>query len=137
MDQDAKGNNNGSSWIDAYTELQDALTEAQDGYDSTTINNDDISEIWVANGVYKPHETDVNATLEWSALWVCTVASDRQRNQKKPARRNDPRTNGTILSGDLGVIGDFSDNSLTVVRIAGRTEEVNYGIPDYTGKMEL
>ena len=54
VDADAAGDNNGSSWEDAYTDLQDALEAAagDDACDETTC------EIWVAEGVYKPHAVD-------------------------------------------------------------------------------
>jgi hypothetical protein len=48
IDDDSAGANNGSSWVDAYRCLQDALTVAQ--YDD---------EIWVAKGVYKPDQRAV------------------------------------------------------------------------------
>jgi len=41
--RDATGNNNGSSWADAYVSLQSALGDALQG-----------EEIWVASGVYLP-----------------------------------------------------------------------------------
>jgi hypothetical protein len=46
VDSRAKGSNNGSSWANAYTDLQSALA----------LKNFDI-EIWVARGTYKPTAT--------------------------------------------------------------------------------
>jgi len=52
VDADAGGMNDGSSWIDAYTDLQSALAAAGNG-----------DQIWVANGVYKPSvEVDVDSS---------------------------------------------------------------------------
>ena len=43
VDADAIGEDNGSTWQDAFTDLQEALALASPGY-----------EIWVAEGIYKP-----------------------------------------------------------------------------------
>ena len=45
VDVKANGNNNGSSWADAYNHLQDALAAASNG-----------DEIWVTEGIYKPDQ---------------------------------------------------------------------------------
>ena len=50
---DASGANNGSSWADAYIDLQDALSVAVSG-----------DQIWVASGTYYPTTgTDQSATF--------------------------------------------------------------------------
>jgi len=51
VDASATGANDGSSWMDAYWYLQDALADAQSGDD-----------ILVAEGVYKPDEDTANPT---------------------------------------------------------------------------
>lgn len=44
----ASGVNNGTSWTDAYTKLQDAITFAN--------ANSSVTQIWVAAGTYYPDE---------------------------------------------------------------------------------
>jgi hypothetical protein len=46
VDADAAGANNGSSWMDAFTDLQQALSAAR--------AIPEIEQIWVAQGIYKP-----------------------------------------------------------------------------------
>ncbi len=48
VDKDATGNNNGVSWIDAYTYLQDALARARDTQCA------DVNMIYIADGTYSP-----------------------------------------------------------------------------------
>jgi len=54
VDKDANGYNNGTSWDDAYKDLQDGLTGARNCGAAVTA-------IWVAAGTYKP-VNDVNVT---------------------------------------------------------------------------
>jgi len=64
VDADATGTNNGSSWEDAYTYLQDALNAAVPG-----------NVIWVAKGVYKPDQ-DTNYPAGRGG-WISVAAGDR------------------------------------------------------------
>ena len=102
VDANATGNNNGISWTNAYTNLNDALAVAQ--------NNE---EIWIATGTYTPSTSDRNASFTLTA----TQLSDRVVG-----------SNETILSGDLlgnddtavsFVNSTRSDNSYTVVSLIG------------------
>ncbi len=98
----ASGANNGTSWIDAYTSLQSAITAAMSG-----------DEIWVAAGTYKP-----TATMDRSSSFALKngvgvyggfAGTETMRSQRNPA------ANVTILSGDIGTTADSTDNSYHVV----------------------
>jgi len=105
----ASGNNDGTSWDDAFTDLQDALT-------ASTLND----QIWVAAGTYFPGNTDaatfhLSYDLELYGGFAGIETSIGDRNIEN---------NPTILSGDLNgddVDNDFEtnreDNVLNVMRI--------------------
>ena len=95
VDADASGANNGTSWSDAYTDLQDALGAAVSG-----------DEIWVAAGTYIPSSgSDRTVSFVLSdgvGLYGGFAGSETLRSQR------DPAANPTILSGDLN--GDDGPN---------------------------
>ena len=99
---DANGANDGTSWENAYTDLQSALAEASNG-----------DEVWVAAGTYKPTSTTdrtISFTLKNGvAVYGGFAGTETTRIQR------DYETNATILSGDIGIEGDNSDNSYHVV----------------------
>lgn len=104
----ASGSNNGTSWANAYTDLQSAL--------SIAFIND---EIWVAAGTYKP-----TSTTDRSISFVMKNGVDMfggfAGTETSIAERN-IADNPTYLSGDIGQPGDNTDNSLKVVRIQNFT----------------
>ncbi|MBN9294448.1 MAG: T9SS type A sorting domain-containing protein [Flavobacteriia bacterium] len=98
----ATGANNGTSWADAYTDLQDGIAASAFG-----------DEIWVAAGTYKPTSTTdrnisfavKNGTKVYGGFnGTETVLSDRNIT-----------LNVTVLSGEIGT-GAANDNSYRVVR---------------------
>jgi predicted outer membrane repeat protein len=97
VDTHAKGANNGTSWTDAFTDLQSAL-----GISSCT-------EIWVAAGIYKPGAgADRNATFQLKdgvALYGGFNGTETAREQRNPIARL------SILSGD----GDSNDGQSPII----------------------
>ena len=107
VDENAAGANDGLSWTDAYNYLQDALSAAGSG-----------DEIWVADGVYRPDmgggkiPNDVNETFQLInsvELYGGFAGGETSLEQR------DWENNITILSGDIGIADNNSDNSYHVV----------------------
>lgn len=84
----ATGNNNGTSWNDAYTNLQTAITAATAS----------INEIWVAAGTYKP--TGTARTSTFSMKNAIKMYGGFNGTETELSQRN-PKNNITILSGDV------------------------------------
>ncbi|MCW5876186.1 MAG: sortase [Anaerolineales bacterium] len=93
----------GDSWATAYANLQDALADHS------------CTEIWVAAGTYLPDESDPgNQTLSFGLktsveIYGGFAGTENQRNQRNWL------ANETILSGNIGLPGDDTDNSYHVV----------------------
>ena len=115
VDASANGLNDGSTWVNALTDLQDALAAARMGVFPV--------EIWVAAGVYTPDRGsgDRLATFELFdglSLYGGFFGGETSIDQRQP------NVNFTVLSGDL--IGDdadsfvnYGDNSYHVVTASG------------------
>jgi predicted outer membrane repeat protein len=100
--QDATGANDGSSWTNAFTDLQSALSVASSG-----------DEIWVAAGSYKP-TAGTDRTISFILKNGVAIYGGFAGTETLRTQRN-YETNLTILSGDIGVQGDNSDNSYHVL----------------------
>ena len=101
--QTAPGANDGSNWSHAFTSLTLALDVASPS-----------DEIWMAEGTYRPTSDGdrgksfsvPNSTLIFGGF----AGTEDSRHQR------DWRAHPTILTGDIGVHNDRTDNSYHVVR---------------------
>lgn len=107
VDADATGNNNGTSWEHAFTDLQDALSAVSPG-----------EEIWVAEGVYTPgtNRSDSFNLKHDVAIYGGFDGSEDHRYQR------DWKHNTTILSGEIGNASLKTDNVYHVVTSTYTTE---------------
>ena len=100
---DAMGANNGSSWADAFTDLQLALLSAVPG-----------DEIWVAEGSYKPAGGDRAISFQLVSgvgIYGGFSGTETERHQRNAT------ANVTVLSGDL------NSDDLTVATAADLANE--------------
>ncbi len=100
----------GSSWDNAYASLQTALDNAFPGY-----------EIWVAKGTYYPSSAyDLTDSprfyhfrmIDGVAIYGGFAGSETATSER--ANYGAGEANETILSGDIGTVGDNSDNCYQV-----------------------
>jgi len=97
----ATGQNNGTNWVNAFTNLHDALVVAQDG-----------DEVWVAQGVYHPSETG-NRSMAFEPWSGVRLYGGFAGTETQLADR--PADGKSILDGDIGTPGDSLDNSYNLV----------------------
>ncbi len=113
VDSTATGADDGSSWTNAYTSFADALHEA--------LYCDNIFEIWVAKGTYYPGDAARDSSFEISSN--LSVYGGFNGTETEIAQR-DVAGNKTILSGDIGMTSDSTDNSFHVVKIPHDAQNV-------------
>ncbi|QNR23213.1 T9SS type A sorting domain-containing protein [Croceimicrobium hydrocarbonivorans] len=109
----ASGTNNGGSWSNAFTSLQDALSLASNG-----------DEIWVAKGTYVPSLDTMGIArirAEFSTFRLkqgVHIYGGFLGNETQKSQRNWIK-NETILSGEMGDPLNDSDNVAHVVSLYG------------------
>ena len=99
----ATGNNNGTSWADAYKDVRDAFLNANIG-----------SQIWVAKGKYYRSGTNRIFVLGWTKDKIKLYGGFSGNGTETDVNQRDWMKNETIFSGDLGNDGDISNNAYTV-----------------------
>ena len=116
----AAGDNNGSSWANAFNHLQDALDYA--------ITCPGITEIWVAKGTYYPDEgvsvTDNDRAASFHLINDVAIYGGFDGPGDTQLSDRDPVNNVTTLSGDLmqndgANFANNGDNAAHVVEASG------------------
>ena len=130
VNQNATGNNSGTSWANAYTELADALGNVPIG-----------AEIWIARGVYRPNDDDPSLISRDDSFFFnqrgLNVYGGFAGTEATKSDRDFTlihTTNAVILSGDLdrndnGLVSfgnaTFNNNSHSVVTVSDNTISIN------------
>lgn len=113
VNANATGNNDGSSWTDAFTSIEEALNNA--------LLND---EIWVTSGVYTPATAASVLTLDLENLKIYGGFDGTELTLADRDLTKVFTDNATIISGDINgddIEGDFTtnktDNATTLVSL--------------------
>lgn len=128
VDHAATGANDGSSWANAYTSLQDGLAAVGFG-----------DEVWVTSGTYYPtRQADITAPNTTTSdprdatFWIprnVDLYGGFTGVETNPDQRPAVLSH-TVLSGDIGTLGVKSDNAYRVVYYRG-FHGGGYGSSDY------
>lgn len=97
----AKGANNGSSWENAFTDLQNALAAAKES-----------DQIWIASGTYYPGQTGASRSTTFLLTKGVEIYGGFQGSEINLSERNSTK-HPTTLSGDLNrddIIDNFNEN---------------------------
>jgi hypothetical protein len=95
----------GTSWLTAYLSLQDALGRPPTSGD----------QIWVAAGTYKPGSSSYDSFQMKNGVGIYGGFAGNEDPNLFDLADRDFTTNETILSGDIGMVGNNSDNSYHVI----------------------
>lgn len=107
VNSNVEASGTGCSWESPLRHLQVALAA------TATAAFPEVQEIWLAKGVYKP-TTGVDRQAAFQLIkGIAIYGSFAGTETQREARTQN--SNATILSGDIGILGDNSDNSYHVV----------------------
>ena len=137
VDDDASSGGDGLAWATAYEDLQTALTQAEVlNADGDTNNN--VDQIWVAEGTYLPSKelSSGNARSATFSLLDGVALYGGFAGTETTLEARDWNVHETILSGDIGEIGESADNALTVVTCPGVIETTIDGFSITAGHAE-
>lgn len=110
VDAYATGAGNGTSWQNAFTDLQSALFAAQPG-----------DCVWVALGVYKPTD-GYNREISFRLKSGVHLYGGFSGVETELEQRNWERFK-TTLSGNIGLLNDDADNSYTILYVEKSDKE--------------
>ncbi|TVR86203.1 MAG: HYR domain-containing protein, partial [Saprospirales bacterium] len=113
VNHQAQGVNNGSDWVNAFTDLQDALD----------LVCPEVTQIWIAEGTYYPTTDTMDRDSSFVIPSGISVYGGFQGDEESVEERN-WYLNRTILSGDINESGTLDGNSHTVVVIEDAQSEV-------------
>ena len=112
----------GTSWINAYGNLQDALAEAESG-----------DQIWVAAGTYMPVRTgSAGARTDCFQMKHGVTLYGGFAGTEADLSERDCQASKTVLSGEIGNPGTATDNCFHVFYHPGSTNLMNAAIDGFT-----
>jgi len=110
VDQSATGNNDGTTWTDAYTDLQDALANMSDCG----------NEIWIADGTYYTAAPGAGRSATFNLNKNVAIYGGFAGGETDFSSR-DVSSNFAMLSGDIDNDGSWANNSFHTVKVDNAT----------------
>jgi hypothetical protein len=103
--QGGAGTGNGNSWVNASADLQSQIDVAG------------AQQVWVAQGTYKPGgDTNTDRFVSFSMKNGVRIYGGFATTGTPALTDRNPASFPVVLSGDIGTLGDNSDNSYHVIR---------------------
>jgi len=114
VDDNASGADNGSSWVNAYVNLQSALVEA---------NGSVRTQIWVAAGMYRPDQGPGQNANDRSSTFQLKnrveIIGGFMGNESTKEDRSGENVWASVLTGDVGNQHWHDDNAYHVITASG------------------